>query len=106
WDSTTKLLELARKQLGARRVVLSPELDWSRLEATDAVLVLHPEARLQFSELSAFLAGGGRVALIDDFGKADQALARFHIRRHSAPIEPLESWQSNAALQYARPAES
>ena len=42
----------------------------------------------------------------DDFGKADQALARFHIRRHSAPIEPLESWQSNAALQYARPAES
>ncbi len=106
WDSTTRLLELARKQLGEQRVVLSPQLDWGRLQPADAVLILHPDARLQFSELSAFLAGGGRVALLDDFGKGDQALTRFHIHRSSAPTKPLESWLDKPALQYARPAES
>lgn len=106
WDSSTRLLELARKKLGPGRVVLGAKLDWSLLTPADAVVVLHPDARLQFSQVSAFLSAGGRLALIDDFGKGDQLLSRFHIHRTSPPTRPLESLLDNQHLQLARPAET
>lgn len=106
WDSSTELLELSRKKLGPGRVVLGAKLDWSQLTPADAVLVLHPSNRLQFTQVSAFLAAGGRLALLDDFGKGDQLLSRFHIHRTSPPARPLESLLDNPHLQLARPAES
>ncbi len=106
WDSSTKFLQLAREQLGTRRVILTAELDWSQVTPRDAVLVMHPQSRLQFAQVSAFLSAGGRMALIDDFGKADQLLTRFHIHRKSAPSRPLETLQNNPHLQVARAAQT
>ncbi len=99
----TEFLAVARGTLGRERVVLGAKLDWERLTPADAVLVIHPETRLQFGEASAFLSAGGRLAVIDDFGKADQLLARFHIHRAFAPSEPLESFNRNTNLPIARP---
>jgi len=104
WDSSTELLELARTKLGRERVVLGAQLDWSNLTAQDAVLMLHPTTRVQFAEVSSFLSAGGRLALVDDFGKGDQLLERFLIYRIAAPDNPLEKLQDNRHLQYARPA--
>jgi hypothetical protein len=104
WDSSSELLELARKKLGKNRVVLAAQLDWSKLKPEDGVLVLHPQARLQFADASAFLSEGGRLAVLDDFGKAETLLNRFRIQRVSAPSRPLEMLQGNPNLQLARPA--
>ncbi len=103
WDSTTKFLQVARERLGSARVVLGAQLDWSRLTASDAVVILHPTRTLQFGEVSAFLSSGGRMALLDDFGRGDQLLTRFHIHRTSAPLKPLEMLHGNPRLQLARP---
>jgi hypothetical protein len=105
WDSTTQFLKLARDKLGQNRVVLGAQLDWSLLTPEDSVLVMYPQQRLQFTQVNAFLAGGGRVAVLDDFGKGDHVLSRFHIHRHSAPSSPLESLHNNPHLQLARPAD-
>lgn len=99
----TKFLAVARETLGRERVVLGAKLDWESLTAADAVLVVHPTARLQFGEASAFLSAGGRLAIVDDFGKADQLLSRFHIRRALAPTNPAESVGNNPRLPIARP---
>jgi hypothetical protein len=106
WDSSTELLKLARSKLGSERVVLGANLDWSRLRPADGVLILHPDTRLQFAEVSAFLSQGGRLAVLDDFGKSEPLLNRFRIQRVSAPAEPLETLQNNPHLQLARPAVS
>ncbi len=106
WDSSSQFLELARRQLGTRRVILTAQLDWGQLTGRDAVLALHPQSRLKFGQVSAFLASGGRLALIDDFGKADQLLTRFHIQRASAPSHPLETLRDNPHLQIARAAQT
>lgn len=106
WDSSTKLLELARSKLGTQRVVLGANLDWARLRPADGVLILHPDTRLQFAEVSAFLSQGGRLAVLDDFGKSEPLLNRFRIQRVSAPADPLETLQGNPHLQLARPAVS
>ena len=63
WDSMTEFLTLARSTLGAERVVLGAKLNWESLTEADAVLIIHPEVRVQFGEASAFLSAGGRLAI-------------------------------------------
>jgi hypothetical protein len=104
WDSTTALLRVARDQLGKQRVVLGAQLDWEQLTPADGVLVLHPQTRIEFAEASAFMGAGGRFAVVDDFGQADQLLRRFHVTRIAAPSKPLQSHLGNPELQIARPA--
>lgn len=102
WDSMSDFLALARSELGQDRVVLGARLDWSQLTPADAVLIVHPTVRIEFAEASAFLSAGGRLALVDDYGKGDELLARFHIQRGFAP-EPAEMLNNNPKLAVARP---
>jgi hypothetical protein len=100
------LLELARNELGAGRVRVVSSLDYSVLQPGDALLFLHPEVEVRFHSLAAFLAAGGRAALIDDYGKAAPLLERFHIHRANAPTLPALRLRDNPNLPIALPAPS
>jgi len=103
WDSASEFLRLARSELGRDRVVLGASIEWDRLSSADALMVLHPEKTIDATEASSFVSAGGRLAVIDDFGKGDQLLSRFHIRRGMAPKPPKESYRDNPHLMLARP---
>jgi hypothetical protein len=104
WEGTSELLSLARERLGRDRVRIVKKLDYGTLKPADGVLILHPEVELEFREVSAFLAAGGRLAVLDDFGSADRFLAHYHVFRVQAPLRPAASLRDNASLAFAVPA--
>lgn len=104
WEGTSELLSLAREKLGAERVVPLAALDYSALTPKDAVLVLHPTVDLDYDELSAFLASGGRVAVLDDHGSSPSFLSRYRIHRVPAPLRPARALRGNPNLAFAVPA--
>ncbi len=104
WEGCQRLVEIAREELGPTRVIVSDEIDYERLGPSDGLLLLHPEGSYDLDELSAFMRGGGRVALIDDFGDGDRLLERFRIVRGAAPIDPLHMLHGNPQLPIASPA--
>jgi hypothetical protein len=79
-------------------------LDWGALKPQDAVLVLHPERELDYREVAAFLSEGGRLALLDDYGKGDALLKKFRILRVQSSVSPRESLRQKADLPVAVPA--
>jgi hypothetical protein len=103
WQGSSALLEVARGALGKERVVLAATLEWGQLRPGDALLVLHPESSLAYEQVSAFMAAGGRVALLDDYGMGSDLLSRFHIQRVAAPTAPGEALRGNANLPIAAP---
>ncbi|MFZ5894266.1 MAG: DUF4350 domain-containing protein [Myxococcota bacterium] len=104
WEGTSEFLALARERLGVSRVRIVKKLDYGALRAADGVLILHPEVELDFREVSAFLAAGGRLAVLDDFGSADRFLAHYHVFRVQAPLRPAASLRDNPGLAFAIPA--
>lgn len=103
WDSAHTFLEVARSEIGRDRVVLGARIDWNSLTEKDAVLLLHPASAIDATEASAFVTAGGRLAIVDDFGKGDQLLSRFHIQRAPAPKPAGETHRGNPNLMIARP---
>lgn len=103
WQGTSELLEIARSELGKRRVEIVGVLDFDRLEPADGVLLLHPTLDLDSDELGAFLAAGGRLAVIDDRGKATSFLARYRIQRVEAPLRPALMLRNSPNLPIAVP---
>jgi hypothetical protein len=104
WEGTSELLALARSQLGEERVKLVAQLDYSKLTPKGALVVLHPETRLNYEQVGAFLKGGGRLAVLDDHGRAGELLSRFQIHRVSAPLRPKRTLRKNQNLAIAVPA--
>jgi len=104
WEGTSELLALARERLGAARVRVVAKLDYSALTPKDGVLLLHPEVELDYAELSAFLAAGGRLAVLDDHGLGDRLLARYRIHRVQAPLRPARTLRGKPHLALAEPA--
>jgi hypothetical protein len=102
----TALLAVAEERLGDQRVHAVTAIPWDDLHAEDAVLVLHPERDLHYREVTAFLSAGGRLGLLDDFGRGDALLEKFRIRRVQAPLRPLETLANNPALAVAVPSGS
>jgi hypothetical protein len=104
WEGSSELLKVARDALGADRVEITASLDWERLTPSDALLVLHPTSELDYDEVSAFLRAGGRLALLDDYGKGVALLERFQIRRIPAPLRPASTLRQNSGIAIAIPA--
>jgi hypothetical protein len=104
WDGTSELLRVARERLGKDRVEVLDELVWDRLRPGDGVIILHPERDIDYVETLAFLRAGGRLALLDDYGRGDSLLERFKIRRVAAPRKPVDSIRDNPQLAIAVPA--
>lgn len=115
WNGLSELGAIARArgfQIEARR-----ELDWSELGPGDTLFVLYPTGRelagpggrtfmvsLDAVQLGSFIRQGGRVLLADDFGRADEALARLGILRRAAiGISPERLENGNPNLPVARP---
>jgi len=104
WEGGSELFELAKKRLGRERLEIAATLDYSKLTPKDGIVMLHPEAPLDYAELSAFLRGGGRIAVLDDHGTSDKFLARFQINRVRAPLAPAKMLRDNPNLAIAEPA--
>jgi hypothetical protein len=104
WEGASELLDVAREKLGRSRVHVVATLDFSELTPADGVLILAPSVDLDYSELSAFLRAGGRLAVLDDYGTGAKLLERFQIQRIQAPLRPARVLRQNAQLAIAVPA--
>jgi uncharacterized protein DUF4350 len=104
WEGTSELYALAQQELGKGKVEVLASADFEHLGKDDGLLVLHPERELDYTELSAFLRAGGRMAVLDDRGEAARFLARFQIHRVEAPRSPAQSLRDNPSLAIAVPA--
>lgn len=104
WEGTSELLDLARERLGHERVVITATIDYGELKPDDGVLVLHPEIEIDQQEMGAFLAAGGRLAVVDDHGRGAGFLAHYRIFRVRAPLRPATTLRDNSNLALAVPA--
>lgn len=103
WEGLSELVRLSERQLGPGRVFVRATLDYGELEPGDALLILHPEVTLADDSLIRFLAQGGRVALLDDFGTSPPFLEHFGIRRITAPFDPMRRLGGDPDLAIATP---
>jgi hypothetical protein len=104
WEGLAQFGRAAEVELGTGRVVLTSTLDLHALDPADGVLIVHPTRTVDVDGLSAFMHGGGRVVLLDDYGTGDQLLEAFGIRRRALPAHPAEMLRGNPALAIAEPA--
>lgn len=103
WEGGAELFQIAKTELGAERVKPVATLDWSALRPEDGLLVVHPVDELDSSEATEFMKLGGRVAILDDFGRGDDLLRRFKIERVTMPARPLAALRNNPQLPIAEP---
>jgi hypothetical protein len=96
-------VRLIEDALGRERVRAVGVLDYAELTPSDALLLLYPTTSLDVDSLTAFLADGGRVAVLDDFGSSGGLLARFGIRQVAPPLEPARTLRSDPDLALAVP---
>lgn len=103
WEGGAELFQIAKTELGAERVKPVATLDWSALKPEDGLLVVHPTDELDAGEATEFMKLGGRVAILDDYGRGDDLLRRFKIERVTMPARPLAALRNNQQLPIAEP---
>jgi len=104
WEGCAELLDLARRTLGRKRVVVLSTLDWEQVKASDGILVLHPTRPLDAEEAASFMKAGGRMAVVDDYGRGDRLLEHFKLKRRVLPTRPVAFLRGKPALAIATPA--
>ncbi len=104
WEGCGELVRLARAELGGSRVVVTSQIDFHELKPDDGLLLLYPEKTLDVDELSKFMRAGGRVVMMDDFGRGDSLLRHFGMERVASPRRPAEFLRRNPQLALAEPA--
>jgi hypothetical protein len=104
WEGCSELVRLARAELGASRVVATTQLDFHELGPGDGLILLYPERTLDVEQLAKFMHAGGRVILLDDYGRGESLLRHFNMSRVASPRHPAESLRKNPALALAEPA--
>jgi hypothetical protein len=105
WQGLSEFARLAAEKLGKERLKVVAEVDFSALSPNDALIVLGPEVDLDGRAMTAFLAAGGRLALLDDFGRAAAFFRTFGIERVPAPPDPRFSLRGDPDLAIATPYE-
>lgn len=101
WDGLSEFVAIASEELGESRVALATKLDFGVLTPNDSLVLVHPQRSLDTEELSVFLHAGGRVLLLDDYGRGDELLGHFGIQRVPLPVRPAAMLQSNPAFAIA-----
>ena len=104
WEGAADLVDIAKQELGATRVIPTSRLDLRELKREDGLILLHPERSLDVESLSRFMRAGGRVILLDDFGTGDSLLQHFGMQRVPLPAHPAEALRGNPSLAIAEPA--
>ena len=103
WEGCSELLEIARTELGPARVQTVGVLDWNDVTPEDGVIALHPLQPMDAEETTAFMKAGGRLAIVDDYGRGNETLERFKIDRIPPPSRPVEALRNKPALAIAEP---
>lgn len=103
WEGCSELLEIARAELGTARVVPLAVIDWDQVRPEDGVIALHPMQAMDADETAAFMKAGGRLAIVDDYGRGNETLRRFHIERSPPPSRPAQALRDRPALAIAEP---
>ncbi|WP_437302012.1 DUF4350 domain-containing protein [Sorangium sp. So ce388] len=103
WEGCSEFLEIARAELGVARVHAVAVLDWSEVGPEDGILVLHPLQALDGDDTTSFMKAGGRLAIVDDFGRGDDTLRRFQIERIPTPARPVAALRNRPSLAIAEP---
>lgn len=103
WEGCSALYDVATGELGNDRVKAVAVLDWSTVTPNDGVLVLHPLQSMDPEETEAFVRAGGRLAIVDDYGRGEETLRRFSIERTTLPTRPVEALRNKPQLAIAKP---
>jgi hypothetical protein len=103
WEGCSEFLEVARTELGPARVQTVAVLDWSEVTPEDGVIALHPLQAMDAEETTAFMKAGGRLAIVDDYGRGEETLTRFKIDRIPPPTRPVEALRNRPSLAIAEP---
>lgn len=104
WEGCSEFVHLAEAELGNTRVVTTTRIDYSQLTPDDGLVVLHPSQGLDGDEIGKFMRAGGRLVLLDDFGRGDTVLRQFGMDRIGTPKHPAEFLRNNPAFALAEPA--
>jgi hypothetical protein len=102
WNGLSDLVSIAEGR--GLTVEVRAALRWSDIGASDVLFLLYPTARVEPVHLAAFLRNGGRALIADDFGRADEALARLGIlRKEMRPHPGVRLHEGNSNLPIATP---
>lgn len=103
WEGLSEFYQIAKTELGPDRVKPVAALDWSELRPDDGIVFIHPTEAIDSTEASEFMKQGGRLAVIDDFGRGDELLKRFKIERVRMPGRPVAALRQDPQLPIAEP---
>jgi hypothetical protein len=103
WEGLGDFIGIARTELADGQVVPTGTLDFKALSPDDGVILFHPTANLDVESLSAFMRGGGRVILLDDYGSGGALLEHFKLSRVPMPARPTQSLRNRPELAIAEP---
>jgi len=101
WNGLSELVAIGTELEIDFRV--TDRLDVGTLGPVDAVIVVYPTEDLPLAGVAAFLRDGGRVALLDDYGRGDALLGVYRIRRTEAHLAQAPHLRENPNLPMARP---
>lgn len=96
WDGLSTFAELVQGM--GLELRITADIDWADLDGNDILAVVYPTVRLDPSHLAAFLRGGGFALVADDFGSADDALARLGMLRGPAIGVDAPRYHDNRAF--------
>jgi hypothetical protein len=99
WNGLSELVAIG-EGLGID-VRVSDRLDVGTLSPIDAVMIVYPRNDLPLSGIAAFLRDGGRLALLDDFGRGDELLGVYQIGRVQARLPAAAHVRQNENLPIA-----
>lgn len=79
WNGLQELVRIAQQV----DVDLRPAatLDWTNVRRGDGLLIVYPQSVVELADLSGFLEDGGRLAIMDDFGRAGPLFRWFQVSR-------------------------
>lgn len=101
WDGLSGFAALAKDagvRLEERRTV-----DLRALRPEDALILVHPTGKLPLQSIQRFLARGGMVVVLDDFGSGATLLGVYGIQMSQPVTDRAELLRGNIAMPIARP---
>jgi hypothetical protein len=102
WNGLSELRALATS--AGLTVEAVNDASWESLSPDkDVLFLLYPTREVDAVQLIAFIRAGGRVLLADDFGKADEALARLSLIHGKTATVRAQRHDGNPNLPIAKP---
>jgi hypothetical protein len=100
WNGLSDLARLG--EAGGYTIANPEEIPWQDLGENDTLFLIYPTERLEPQHVATFLRRGGRLLIADDFGTADQALARLGIiRQGGETVTNARRYEGNPNLPIA-----